>query len=455
MLMQFFNNAISFFIELSLLFYFMSHIMNFKEIKNKSYLQIITYIILVLIKTLFIDYLSIQIFKFIIPIIEYASIELLYRDLRRKKIIWFIVFLFFIAISELVVIQIFTLLTDVLVWNLVTTDPLVLIIITIISKIALFFLLRFMFRLQKKELLIHNSFSYNFNILLFLSLLVLIGTLFIYSNILKYDKDIQILFMSITFMSCFVMAVSLLLVFQITNKSYELIVNTKKIHLLENEVSLNTQIKASETNLRAIRHNISNSFAIIKGLVDTKCYDELSNYIEEMNVDIQGANDITFLDNRVLSALLHSKKEIAKNLLIDFKNLITICNISNMRNSDLCDLMGNIWDNAIEAASQCIDLKYVQTTMQVLNNEYIIVCENSYEHDPIIRNGEFISSKKENSSSNEEHGIGTINIKGIVEEYNGVIEYHFEHNVCTVKITFPIHYIEEGKIIAIDKEGLQ
>lgn len=59
--------------------------MNFKEIKNKSYLQIITYFILVLIKTLFIDYLSIQIFKFIIPIIEYASIELLYRDLRRKK----------------------------------------------------------------------------------------------------------------------------------------------------------------------------------------------------------------------------------------------------------------------------------------------------------------------------------------------------------------------------------
>lgn len=43
MLMQFFNNAISFFIELSLLFYLMSHIMNFKEIKNKSYLQIITY----------------------------------------------------------------------------------------------------------------------------------------------------------------------------------------------------------------------------------------------------------------------------------------------------------------------------------------------------------------------------------------------------------------------------
>lgn len=445
-------NIILIAVEVFLFFFLADQVMLLRKKRKTQYIIFLITIVVLSIKLIFLNPIcNDTISQLLTWLVLIVTILYLYEEKIWKKMVWFIVSIMILAIPEAIAIQIFQLLLNISL-NELTDNFLISTIIIILSRVISFFIIKLIASFVENRLSINGAFSKEFIIMMALDLLILFGTSILYKNFDEIAGNIDIVFFLINTGICIVLIVSLILVLKISKKSQEIITNNKKMQILENELKLNVQIEISESNLRAIRHNISNIFGIIKGLIVTQSYKELEEYLNGIVGDIQIANEIIFLEDKALTVLLNNKIQLARENGVDFKSIISVCTIDNMLNSDLCSLMGNILDNAIEAAKEKDELKYVRLIMHSDGEKYEISCENSYKYEPIKRNGSFISRKNAYGKNDLQHGIGSQNISDIVKKYNGTIDIHYSNHEFQIKVIFRV-LSENGNILIIDKRG--
>ena len=99
---------------------------------------------------------------------------------------------------------------------------------------------------------------------------------------------------------------------------------------------------------------------------------------------------------------------------------------------DLCTILTNLLDNAIEACERCspeIERK-IKLTIRRIHQFIIIKIENSSSTTPTIRNEKMMTTKINKSM----HGWGIQNVKSAVEKYHGVMEYDYKNNIFTMNV---------------------
>jgi two-component system sensor histidine kinase AgrC len=106
-------------------------------------------------------------------------------------------------------------------------------------------------------------------------------------------------------------------------------------------------------NLQIQRHDFSKHLGIIRGMVVLDEYEELKQYLEELNEKVQLTGVLSKLGRyHPLSVLIEEMESRAREKNIVFKIDIAAC-LDNVKvsPSDLCTIAGNLIDNAIEACS--------------------------------------------------------------------------------------------------------
>lgn len=96
---------------------------------------------------------------------------------------------------------------------------------------------------------------------------------------------------------------------------------------------------------------------------------------------------------------------------------------------DLMIILGNLLDNAMEAAEKC-ENKYIKLKSRNINNMLLLKIENSSTQLPQVKNGVFISNK----NNKNEHGFGIESVKRIVDEHEGEIHFQYSENYFQVEI---------------------
>ena len=105
------------------------------------------------------------------------------------------------------------------------------------------------------------------------------------------------------------------------------------------------------------------------------------------------------------------------------------CSIDSV---DLCTILTNLLDNAIEACERCspeIERK-IKLTIRRIHQFIIIKIENSSSTTPTIRNEKMMTTKINKSM----HGWGIQNVRAAVEKYHGVMEYDYKNNIFTMNV---------------------
>ena len=94
-------------------------------------------------------------------------------------------------------------------------------------------------------------------------------------------------------------------------------------------------------------------------------------------------------------------------------------------------MLGNLLDNAIEAAEKCV-LSKRKIFLRLCNpNEMFLLClQNSSTRRPIIIEDRFVTSKEDKHA----HGLGVESAKRIVEKYNGNISFQYDDEHFEVDI---------------------
>ena len=213
--------------------------------------------------------------------------------------------------------------------------------------------------------------------------------------------------------------------------------NQEKDRLLERkELELLNAKQVSETyeTLRMWRHDTKNHLMIMKELVMNKDYDSLKKYLNAAEEKVSSALITVDTKNPALDATLSNKLSQAKSMGIDVDYSFIIPTNMRFSDIDLCSIVSNLFDNAIEATSKTDNKKIEFTIAPIKNMLHIYIsntCNGNYEYDSNISNtGKFVSTKKDKKN----HGLGLESIKTIVDKYQGQMEVFPDRNSFYVNV---------------------
>lgn len=195
---------------------------------------------------------------------------------------------------------------------------------------------------------------------------------------------------------------------------------------LQHELLLQKQEEQYRIKLEVI-DAVKHKYHDLKNFVSTNGIKDLENEIKPFETIIETGHD-------TLNILISDKIKQCQENNIEIIPYISASDMHFISDLDLCSLFGNIIDNAIEASVKLPEEKrYIHIKANRKDSFIIMNFENSYKEKPIIKDNRFISSKQEAG-----HGIGSQNIKRIVEKYNGSLSYSFKDNICTLNILIPL-----------------
>ena len=193
--------------------------------------------------------------------------------------------------------------------------------------------------------------------------------------------------------------------------------------------------KINSENRRYI-HNIENYLKTIASLAAEDYNDEIVKLVESLEKHTLEISKGIYCKNKVLSAIIGEKKGEASKKGIHFSVQIEpTVNITFIEEIDLIGVIGNLLDNALEAAEKCQAEKQAVLRIFTSNNHKFIVCcvDNSCSEAPVCEKGKYITTKKDK----KRHGLGMEYIKSIVEKYEGFLNISYEDGRCCTTVMIP------------------
>ena len=347
---------------------------------------------------------------------------LFFKDnLKRKLLISFLYFMI-IGVSELIVIIILILITKKEVHE-ITENIAIARTATVMSKlISLYIIEQVIYRFRNLKSV---SFSYTkeLTLILIMNMLLFITSLYFITDPSILEGNIYRILLFITISVVFISLLACYLIIKIAKKSKIELEYQLQLQQIEMESQMNKDMSSMIQKLRSLRHDMNNHIGIMSGLLQTMQYDELKNYLNDMCEDINLTNDYIFLENTALTVLLNNKLNKAHTNHIDLQLLIQSETLP-IADKDMCTLIGNVLDNAIEATTKVETPKEISFQLLKKGSQYLLSCENPFSEKPVRRDGKFLTSKANKTI----HGIGIRNIQSIVDKYNGICDISYDNS---------------------------
>lgn len=235
------------------------------------------------------------------------------------------------------------------------------------------------------------------------------------------------LFAEISSVILFVASFYIIFALSRSNKESEELRILRQQH--EYRIQYANNIKMQYDEIRRIRHDMKQSYLVIDSLMSDKKYTEANEYIKS-NISNLGKSEVIIdVGNDFVNAILNSKLTFAKSAGIE-----VICsstnNIWGIDDTDLCSLLGNMLDNAIEACEKCSGEKLIETSISIRDNKCSIIVSNSVEAE-ILKNNKALKTTKKDT---ENHGFGVRSIRAIAEKYGGVVNFYQERNMFNCQV---------------------
>lgn len=211
------------------------------------------------------------------------------------------------------------------------------------------------------------------------------------------------------------------------------------LYLKEQNTSIQKEIEAqakyysekakSDFELRRFKHDFNNLRIGVKTALEMNNIEAATKLLYNDEYDTDG--NLFDSGNGIADAILYEKQDICKthNTYIKFNGSFPSDRLSPI---DLCILLGNSLDNAIEA---CEKIPNNQEKIISVESKYIcgllfLTITNPTLDDVVIKENT-VQTTKENIHS---HGFGLYSLNKVVKKYNGEFSLTCENRIFSVKI---------------------
>lgn len=185
--------------------------------------------------------------------------------------------------------------------------------------------------------------------------------------------------------------------------------------------------------MRGWRHDYRNHIQTMKAYAADGDLDAIRSYLDALDTDLRTVDTVIKTGNRMADAILNSKISLARAKGIPVTADAHIPVALTTSELDLCVIIGNLFDNAIEASLALPeDARMIRVYMDMKNTQLYLSFTNLTASKKLTRiNGRFRSAKGEG------HGFGLVRIDTIVERCGGYLRRASEDGAFTTEILLP------------------
>lgn len=210
----------------------------------------------------------------------------------------------------------------------------------------------------------------------------------------------------------------------------------QKIYELE-RTEFNSLSETTE-RLRKMKHDMQIYVDTINVLAKDKKWDELIAYTEQYHNTLATTQSAIATGNIAIDCILTAKLDYAEKHGIKTEYSIMAPENFPLDSVELSSILGNIWNNSIEAGERLIisdptEHPYIYFYIKPYQNMILIHIENNY--DGVIKgsiDGDILSVKQ-----GKEHGLGIRLVKELVEKADGVLQITSDNKIFSVHIMIP------------------
>lgn len=195
------------------------------------------------------------------------------------------------------------------------------------------------------------------------------------------------------------------------NSVYEQQLELCERHQQEREISM--------LQLRDARHNMKNNLVSILAYAENGECEKIIDFVNEV-MDEGGItlSSISNSGNIVIDSLIGYWYVRAQKKKIDFSVKISIPMVMPFKGADLCLILGNLLENAVEAAQKAEKKKYIKIYLKYDKDNLLMFVANSYKGKLIKTKDKMLKSTKPDASN---HGVGLSSVYRAVAKYQGTV----------------------------------
>lgn len=185
--------------------------------------------------------------------------------------------------------------------------------------------------------------------------------------------------------------------------------------------------------IRGWRHDYRNHIQVMKAYAAQGDMAAISHYLDALDTDLNTVDTVIKTGNSMADAILNSKISLAKSRDIQVIADAHIPVKLKFSEIDLCCILCNLFDNAIEASQKLPkDKRLIRVYMDMKNTQLYISFTNFTSGDKLTRIGRLFRSTK-----GEGHGLGLVRIDAIVDRLGGYLSRNSESGAFTTEILLP------------------
>lgn len=170
------------------------------------------------------------------------------------------------------------------------------------------------------------------------------------------------------------------------------------------------------------RHDLRHQLLLIGSFAKANNLEGLRSYLSEYERGLPLETLISFSQNHAVNAILSHYAALAEQEQIQVDIDLSLGEIQIIADSDLCVLLGNLMENAIEGCRTISSGRFIHLKSDVLVRRFSIVISNSYDGVSQKKNSRYLSRKR----MFVKEGIGLATVDTVVHKYNGQLRVQQE-----------------------------
>ena len=185
--------------------------------------------------------------------------------------------------------------------------------------------------------------------------------------------------------------------------------------------------------IRAWRHDYRNHIQTMKAYAAAGDWESITRYLDELDTDLSTVDTVIKTGNPMTDAILNSKISLALSKGIEVHADAHIPVRLNISEIDLCCILGNLFDNAIEASCKLPqEQRLIRVYMDMKGTQLYISFTNFTAGKKLSKVGGLFPSTKQG-----DHGFGLVRMDAIVERLDGYLSRNSEDGAFTTEILLP------------------
>ena len=193
------------------------------------------------------------------------------------------------------------------------------------------------------------------------------------------------------------------------------------------------EVETMYKQIRGWRHDYRNHIQLMKVLAANGDMDAIKDYLDKLDTDLSTVDTVVKTGNAMADAILNSKISLAKSKGIAVKVDAHIPVKLKMSELDLCVIIGNLFDNAIDASMALPEeQRLIRVYMDMKNTQLYISFTNFTATKKLAKVGNRFQTTK-----GDGHGFGLLRIDNIIERLDGYLSRNSEDGAFTTEILIP------------------